>query len=143
MLATDGQGIPLTGILSSASTSEFKLIFPTLDRLSIEKRPQHPIIKTRKLIADKGYDAKWVREELRRRGITPYIPKKRKKEEIEEPIYNRKIKPLYKTRWIIERTFSWLGNFRRVLTRWEKYLSTYEGFFHLACIMICLRWVLK
>lgn len=143
MLATDGGGIPLTGILSSASDSEYNLIFPTLDTISIEKRPNHPITKPKILIADKGYDAKWVRDELRSRGITPYIPKRRKKGQKDEPKYNQKIKPFYATRWIIERTFSWLGNYRRVLIRWERYLSTYQGFFHLACIMLCLSRVLK
>lgn len=143
MLATDKQGIPLTGILSSASDSEYNLLFPTIDTISIEKRPNHPIKKPKILIADKGYDAKWIRDKLRRKGITPYIPKRRKKGEIEEPKYNNRIRPFYQTRWIIERTFSWLGNYRRVLIRWEKYLSTYQGFFHLACIMLCLKWVLK
>ncbi|MBI3443595.1 IS5 family transposase [Candidatus Woesebacteria bacterium] len=143
MLATDGQGIPLTGIISSASTSEYNLIFPTLDTISIEKRANHPIKKTKTLIADRGYDAKWVREELRRRNITPYIPKRRKQGQKDEPKYNQKIKPFYATRWIIERTISHLGNYRRVLIRWEKLTSTYLGFFHLACIMLCLNWVLK
>ena len=143
MLATDGRGVPLTGILSSASTSEFNLIFPTLDTLSIEKRPNHPIKKTKILIADKGYDAAWVRKELRRRGITPYIPKKRAKGQIEEPTYNKRIKPFYRTRWIVERTFAWFNNFRRLVTRWEKYVSTYQGFFHIACVMLCLNKVLK
>jgi IS5 family transposase len=26
------------------------------------------------LLADKGYDADWFREELRQRGVKPYIP---------------------------------------------------------------------
>jgi len=143
MLAIDGQGIPLTGILSSASTSEFNLIFPTLDTLFIEKRPNHPIKKTKILIADKGYDARWVREGLRRRGITPYIPKRRKSGKEEEPVYNTRIKPFYKLRWKVERTISWLGNYRRVTTRYEHYDHIYKAFFQLACIMICLNWVLK
>ncbi len=143
MLAIDGQGIPLTGILSSASTSEYNLLFPTLDTLFIEKRPNHPIKKTKVLIADRGYDAKWVRDELRRRGITPYIPKRRKQGQIEEPIYNKRIKPWYKIRWMVERTISWLGNYRRVTTRYEHHAHIYNAFFQLACIMICLRWVLK
>jgi len=143
MLATDGQGIPLTGILSSASTSEYNLIFPTLDTISIEKRPHHPIKKTKTLVADRGYDAKWVRKELRRRGITPYIPKRRKQGQKDEPKYNQRIKPFYATRWIVERSISWIGNFRRVTTRYEHYSHIYHAFFQLACIMICLKWVLK
>lgn len=143
MVAIDGQGIPLTGIISSASTSEFNLIFPTLDTIAIEKRPLHPITKTNKLIADKGYDAEWVREGLRRRNITPYIPKRRKKGEVEEPKYNERIKPFYRIRWLVERTIAWIGNYRRVTTRYEHYAHIDNAFFQLACIMICLNWVLK
>ncbi len=143
MVAIDGQGIPLTGILSSASTSEFNLIFPTLDTIAIEKRPRHPIKKTKILIADKGYDAAWVRDGLRKRGITPYIPKRRSKGQIEEPIYNERIKPFYRTRWLVERTIAWIGNYRRVTTRYEHYAHIYNAFFQLTCIMICLKWVLK
>ena len=143
MLATDGSGIPLALKLSSASTSEYNLIFPTLDTISINKRPNHPIRKPKILIADKGYDAKWVREELRSRGITSYIPKRRKKGEADEPKYNQRIKPFYKTRWIVERTFAWFNNFRRLVTRWERLTTTYSGFFHLACAVLCLNRVLK
>jgi transposase len=139
MVATDGAGIPLATLIDSASASEYNLIFPTLDTISIEKRPQHPIKRTKTLIADRGYDAAWVRDELRARGITPYIPKRRRRGQTDEPKYNQKIKPFYATRFIVERTISWLGNFRRILIRWEKYTSTYLGFLHLACIMICLR----
>jgi transposase len=114
-----------------------------LDTLAIEKRPLHPITKTKKLIADKGYDAKWVRDKLRARGITPYIPKKRKKGQTEEPLYNEKIKLFYRIRWLVERSIAWIGNFRRVTTRYERYSHIYQAFFKLACIMLCLRWVLK
>lgn len=120
MLATDKQGIPLTTLLSSARDSEYNLIFPTLDTLSIEKRPGHPIKKPKILVCDRGYDAKWVRDELRKRGITPKIPKRRKKGKTDEPKYNERIRPFYKTRWIVERTFAWMGNYRRVLTRWDR-----------------------
>jgi transposase len=143
MVVIDGQGIPLTGILSSASTSEFNLLFPTLATIAIEKRPLHPIIKPKILIADRGYDAKWVREKLRIKGITPYIPKRRKKGQIEEPSYNKKIKPFYKIRFMVERSIAWIMNYRRVTTRYERYAHIYRAFFQLACIMICLRWVLK
>ena len=142
-MAIEQQGIPLTGILSSASTSEFKLLFPTLATISVEKRPLHPITKPKKLIADKGYDAQWIREKLHNKGITSYIPKRRKKGQSAEPAYNQKIKPWYRIRWLVERTIAWIGNYRRVTTRYERYDHIYKAFFQLACIMICLNWVLK
>src|SRR5947209_20165366 len=33
-------------------------------------------------------------------------------------------------RWIVERTFAWLGHFRRLITRHERLIETYSGFFH-------------
>ncbi|HEV2500299.1 MAG TPA: hypothetical protein VGY31_12035 [Terriglobia bacterium] len=44
---------------------------------------------------------------------------------------------------IDERTFAWFGNFRRLVVRYERSLTIYEGFFYIACFMIVLRKVLK
>jgi transposase len=41
----------------------------------------------------------------------------------------------------VERTFAWLGNFRRVLVRYDHHLHIYEAFFHLACLIITLRYL--
>jgi transposase len=43
-------------------------------------------------------------------------------------------------RWKVERTFAWLQNFRRLLVRQDRMISVYEGFFHLDCAPIYLRW---
>ncbi|TFH19821.1 MAG: DDE transposase, partial [Myxococcales bacterium] len=43
----------------------------------------------------------------------------------------------------VERTFAWLGNFRRLVVRYERLITTYAGFFHLACVILTLRRVLK
>ena len=45
----------------------------------------------------------------------------------------------YRKRWKIERTFAWLGNYRRLVVRYERLIDMYRGFFHLACIMIVLN----
>jgi transposase len=39
----------------------------------------------------------------------------------------------------VERTFAWLGNFRRLVVRYERSLTIYNAFFHLACLIITLR----
>ena len=49
----------------------------------------------------------------------------------------------YKKRWWVERTFAWLGNFRRLVVRWERLAMMYEALCILACIIICLRELLK
>ena len=45
----------------------------------------------------------------------------------------------YRRRWKVERTFAWLGNFRRLVVRWERHLTMYLAFFHLACVLITLN----
>ena len=45
----------------------------------------------------------------------------------------------YKRRWKIERLFAWLGNFRRLVTRWERKAQNFLGFVQLGCIIILLR----
>lgn len=49
----------------------------------------------------------------------------------------------YKRRWRVERTFAWLGNFRRWVVRYDRSLKIYRAFFHIAGFMIVLRRVLK
>jgi IS4 transposase len=49
----------------------------------------------------------------------------------------------YRRRWKVERTFAWLGNFRRLVVRYDRSIMIYEAFLHIACFMIVLRRVLK
>lgn len=104
MLAVDGNGIPLTLLTEATNISEFKLALQTIDQISVSTRPLHPHTRPEILVADKGYDAEWLRKAISKRNIKPKIPKRRKPEETEEPTHNTGIKPYYKTRWIIERT---------------------------------------
>ena len=143
MLAVDGSGIPLNLLTEAANVSEFKLALQTVDGISVATRPLHPRKRPDMLVADKGYDAKWLRKAFYKRNITPYIPKRRHKGEQEEPRYTNTIKHFYATRWIVERTNAWLQNYRRVTVRWDRNADTYEAFIELACILICLRRVLR
>jgi transposase len=42
--------------------------------------------------------------------------------------------------YAVERTFAWLGNFRRLLVRHERYLSTFRGFCLIAFVLVLLRY---
>lgn len=139
MLVVDGTGIPLAMQTEAANISEFKLAIQTVDAISVAKRPHHPKKLPKKLVADKGYDDRHIRKDLRKRYITPYIPKRRKQGENDEPAYNEQIKHMYKKRWVVERTNAWLQNYRRIAMRWDKHATFYEAFIELGCIMICLR----
>ena len=45
----------------------------------------------------------------------------------------------YRKRWKIERLFAWLGNYRRLVVRWDRDPLMYRAFLHVAFIMICLK----
>jgi transposase len=99
--------------------------------------PPKLLNKVQRLIVDRGYDSDPLRCSLQERGIDLICPhrRNRKKPKTQD---GRKLRR-YKRRWKVERTFAWLGNFRRLPVRWERHLVVYQGFFHLACALIALR----
>ncbi|MEV5954740.1 transposase [Streptomyces sp. NPDC051987] len=44
-----------------------------------------------------------------------------------------------KTRWVVERTFAWLHQFKRLRIRFEIRADLRQGLLQLACAIICLR----
>ena len=90
-----------------------------------------------RLIGDKAYDSDPLDTRLAERGIAMIAPhrKDRKKAKTQDGRALRR----YKRRWKIERMFAWLGNFRRLVVRYERYVANYTGFVHLRCILILLR----
>lgn len=104
-------------------------------------RPGRPRSKPDRLVLDRGHDSNDLRARLAQRGIEPIIPA-----QINHPNAThqdgRKLRR-YRRRWIVERTFAWLGWSRRLLVRHERLLSVYAAFFHLACAMLTLRQVMK
>jgi hypothetical protein len=45
----------------------------------------------------------------------------------------------YRRRYTVERTFSRLGNFRRIVARYENHISMFVAFFQLACVTVTLN----
>ena len=93
------------------------------------------------MIADKGYDSDALRERLRRRGIVLIAPHRSNRHST--PPQDGRILRRYKHRWIVERSIAWLGNFRRLVVRYDRSLTIYQVFVHIVCFMIVLRRVLK
>jgi len=44
-------------------------------------------------------------------------------------------------RWVVERVFAWLHNFRRLRIRWERDPITHIAFLTLGCAVICWRYL--
>lgn len=88
--------------------------------------------KIKALLADKGYDADAIREELLFNGIEPVIPSKKDRK---HPIPHDPIK--YKQRNLIERLFNKLKNWRRIATRYDKTAESFLGF---VCLVSAKLW---
>jgi transposase len=43
--------------------------------------------------------------------------------------------------WVVERTLSWLLGCRRLGIRYERRADLLQGLLHLACTLICLRFL--
>jgi transposase len=97
------------------------------------------------LIADKGYDSREFRRSLHQRGIRPCIPPKRRPANWKAR-QGRPVKDYteeYRHRWLVERTFAWLGHQRRLLVRHEAKAENFHAFYALACIRIALVALLR
>ncbi|MFF7923389.1 transposase, partial [Streptomyces mirabilis] len=46
---------------------------------------------------------------------------------------------LGKTRWVVERTFAWLHQFKRLRIRYETRADLHLALLQLACSIVCLR----
>ena len=86
--------------------------------------------RVRRLIADNGYDADWLRQDLRQHGISVVIPGTRARK--------RKIrldKRRYRDRWRVEAVFCRLKDFRRIATRYDKLARNFASALALAAVI--------
>ena len=66
------------------------------------------------------------------RGYIPHVvPRGEEKKELEAGEEAR--------RWVVERIFSWLNRFRKILVRFEKKAVNYLGLLMFACAFVCFR----
>ena len=131
MVVVDGQGVPLGNHLDRASPAEVTLVEKTLAQVRVPGR------KPQRLIADRGYDSDPLREQLQAQGIELICPHRSNRRK--PPTQDGRPLRRYRKRWKVERTFAWLGNFRRLVVRYDRSLLMYNAFFHVACLIISLR----
>jgi transposase len=65
--------------------------------------------------------------------IAPHNPTRKTKTQDGRPLRR------YRRRWLVERVFAWLHNFRRLVTRYERKPENFLGFLQLGCAIILLR----
>ena len=115
----DANGVTLSVVFDGANRHDIRLLKRTLDgALQYKNRIQAPNI-----FLDKAYDAKWVREDLEKRGYVHHIPRRGE----DEHIANQRPR-----RWIVEVSNAWLNNYRRIRIRKERLIKNYSSMVKLA-----------
>lgn len=88
------------------------------------------------LLADRGYDADAIRDELANANVEAVIPAKANRR---NPAPHDRVKYSWRNR--IERLFNKLKNWRRIATRYDKTAESYLGFVNLASALLWLPFV--
>jgi transposase len=130
MAVADGASLPIAIHATSASPHEVTLVEETLAQ-------RHTRTTPKTIVGDLAYDSDSLDRRLAQRRIKLIAPHRCNR--IRPATQDGRSLRRYRRRWKIERLFSWLQNYRRVLTRYEYYLANYLGFAQLACILILIK----
>jgi transposase len=120
----DTNGLPVRLALTAGEEHDNRLAGKLLSRLKSGSM----------LLADRGYDADWIRDLVRQHGAWANIPPKRNR--IEALCFSPY---LYRARNLVERFFNKIKHCRRVATRYDKLAANYLAFVQLASIRLWLR----
>ena len=88
-----------------------------------------PTLRSARSGGDEGYDYDKHRRLVRARGITPVIARRS----------TNHGSGLGSVRWVVERTFAHLHQFKRLLVRYERRAEMHEAMLALGCCLICFR----
>jgi len=129
-LLVDATGIPLAWTLTGGNRHDVTQLIPLLERVPpVRGKVGRPRRRPAKLSADRGYDYPSHRRQLRRRGITPEIARRKTEHG----------SGLGRSRWLVERTFAWLHQFKRLLVRFDRRAEIHEAFLAIGCCLVCYR----
>jgi IS5 family transposase len=131
---TEGSGMPLANRTTPANGDERAQVLPLLDAVKVRTgRGGRPRKRVKVLATDKGYEAKALRQALRRRGLRAQIPKR------VWTTTKPRGRPIKRDmpRFQAERTFAWVQKkYRRLVVRWERLAACFDAFLAIATIHI-------
>jgi transposase len=129
---TDAKGIPLAVRLSGANRHDVTQLLPLVDAIPpVSGKCGRPRQRPDIIQGDRAYDSQPHREALRCRGIIPLLARR----------YTEGGSGLGVTRWVVERTLSWIHQFRRLRLRYERRADIHEAFMTIGCCVICWRFL--
>ena len=129
-LLVDASGIPLAWTVTGGNRNDVTQLIPLVERVPpVRGNVGRPRRRPERVAADRGYDHDKYRRELRRRGIAAEIARRKSEHG----------SGLGRARWVVERTFAWLHQFKRLLVRYDRRAEIHEAFLALGCCLVCFR----
>lgn len=127
---TDGNGIPLAAKVTGANEHDVTQLLPLVTSIpSVGGKPGPPRQRPKRLHGDRAYDSEDHRRMLRWLGITPILARRNTDHGSGLGVY----------RWVVERTLSWLHQYRRLRIRYERRSDIHQAFLDIGCILICYK----
>jgi transposase len=133
---TDAAGIPLAIRTTPANTRDDQVALPLVVSMPVIGGPRgRPRTKPQALQGDAGYGSAALRALVGWLGIKPLLA----------PLGKNIVhgSGLGKTRYVVERTLSWLGNFRRLKLCYERRGTHFQAFHELAAAILCANRLAK
>ena len=131
-MISDANGLPLAVRLTGANVPDVTQLQPLVEAIPPVRgkrgRPRH---RPDAVQGDRGYDSEPHRRWLRKRKIRPLLARRN----------TPNGSGLGKTRWVVERTLSWLHQFRRLRIRWERRDDIHYAFLMIGCSLISLNFL--
>ena len=127
---TDAEGIPLAVRTTPANVRDDRVALPLVVNMPAIAGPKgRPRTKPKALQGDAGYGSAALRALVQWLGIKPILA----------PLGKAAIhgSGLGKTRYVVERTLSWFGNFRRLKLCYERCGAHFQAFHELAAAILC------
>lgn len=129
-MRAEGNGKLITFILTPGQQHEVSVAEQLLNQGAVKRRGAgRPRLRPKRVVGDKGYSSRPLRQHLRRRGMRITIP--RKSNERRTGPFD---KELYRLRNQVERLINRLKQNRRVATRYEKRGANYAAMVTIAAI---------
>ena len=126
-MIADANGIPLAVRLTGANAHDVTQLQPLVEAIpAVRGKPGRPRRRPDVVQGDRGYDSEPHRRWLRQRKIHPLLAERNTPHG----------SGLGKTRWVVERTLSWLHQFRRLRVRWERREDMHYAFLMIGCSLI-------
>lgn len=135
-VAVDCNSLPISLIIHPANNHDSAKLVDVMQNID-DPLYSNMMLQIKKVCADKGYDAKHIRDYLAKRNVLSMIPKRSYKTKCNS-IGN--YKNYNKTRYVVERFLAWLKcGFRRVVIRYERIAENYLALINIAAFLMYCR----